>query len=114
LEKTIVIDGKPVRFKSTGAIPLRYKSQFGKDFFKELMKISVLEGDQIKPEDLEKVDFDVFYNIAWTMAKTADPSIPDPVEWLDGFEVFPMLDIIPELQELIHSNLTTEGNTQKK
>lgn len=117
MEKTIVIDGKPVRFKSTGAVPLRYKAQFGKDFFKELIKISALEGlegKQIKPQDLEKVDFDVFYNIAWVMAKTADSSIPDPIEWLDEFEVFPMLDIIPELQELIHSNLTAKGDTQKK
>ena len=42
MEKTITIDGKQVRFKSNGATPLRYKAQFGKDYFKEIMKLSTI------------------------------------------------------------------------
>jgi hypothetical protein len=114
MEKTIIIDGKEVRFKSTAATPLRYKAQFGKDFFADVVKIGALEKlmkldpENIKREDLEGIDFDMFYNIAWTMAKTADPSIPDPIAWLDQFDVFPMLDIIPELQDLILSNIQSK------
>jgi hypothetical protein len=109
MEKTIVIDGKQVRFKSTGATPLRYKAQFHKDFFVEIIKLNTLKkiknGDDIKPEDVEHVDFDVLYNIIWVMAKTANPTIPEPVEWLDTFEEFPLMDIVPKVQDLIGASL---------
>ena len=36
MEKTLTIDGKEVRFKSTAATPLRYKAQFNKDYFNVL------------------------------------------------------------------------------
>ena len=44
MEKTILIDGKQVTFKSTAATPLRYKRQFGKDFFADIIKLSALDG----------------------------------------------------------------------
>lgn len=114
MEKTMVIDGKEVRFKSTGATALRYKAQFGKDYFTEILKMGALEKidvgedwSKIDPKDLDALDFEVFYNIFYTMAKTADPSLPDPLTWLDQFDTFPILDILPELQDLITSSLKT-------
>jgi hypothetical protein len=108
MEKTITIDGKKVRFKSTGATPLRYKSQFGRDYFKEILKLSPLESLQNKKnlttEDLDILDFEVFYNISWILAKTADPTIPEPVEWLEQFDEFPIVEIVPELQDLMISS----------
>ena len=32
MEKTLTIDGKQIRFKSTAATLIRYKTQFGRDF----------------------------------------------------------------------------------
>jgi hypothetical protein len=107
MEKTITIDGKKVSFKSNGATPLRYKVQFGKDYFKEILKLAPLtklKDKELKPADLDALDFDVFFNISWVMAKTADPTIPEPLEWLEKFEEFPMATIIPELQELMVSS----------
>ncbi|MBS6888630.1 MAG: hypothetical protein KH200_12075 [Clostridium sp.] len=97
MEKTIEIDNKRVSFKSTAATPLRYKAQFGKDFFVDIMKLSSLDGLNSKKIDLKKIDkldFDVFYNIIWVLAKTADKKTPDPITWLDGFEEFPLFDSI--------------------
>lgn len=111
MEKTIVIDGKSVSFKSNAATPLRYKAQFRKDFFSEILKLSGLEGLNFEKIDIEKIDrldFEVFYNIIWVLAKTADKTIPDPMSWLDGFEEFPLLEIIPELQDLILSSIQTK------
>lgn len=111
MEKTIEIDNKRVSFKSTAATPLRYKAQFGKDFFVDIMKLSSLDGLNSKKIDLKKIDkldFDVFYNIIWVLAKTADKKTPDPITWLDGFEEFPLFDIIPELQDLILSSMQTK------
>jgi hypothetical protein len=113
MEKTIVIDGQKVRFKSNGATPLRYKAQFGKDYLKEILKMSPLENmnkkknKDVNVKDLEVLDFEVFYNIAWIMAKTADPTIPEPIEWLSGFEEFPIAEIFPEMQELMIATLTS-------
>jgi hypothetical protein len=111
MEKTITIDGKQVRFKSNGATPLRYKAQFGKDYFKEIMKLAQLEKLQgkkkISAADLDALDFEVFYNISWIMAKTAEPTIPEPLEWLEQFDEFPMIDIIPEIQDLLLSSFQT-------
>ena len=115
MEKTITIDGKKVRFKSNGATPLRYKAQFGKDYFREILKLQPLQklsGKKgITADELAALDFEVFYNISWIMAKTADPTIPEPLEWLDQFDEFPMADVIPQLQDLMTSSFQS---TKKK
>lgn len=108
MEKTIMIDDKAVRFRSSGATALRYKMQFNKDFLAEILKLNSLQKlnfQEAAPSDFNSIDFEVFYNISWTLAKTADPSIPDPLTWLDTFDTFPLLDILPELQELITSSI---------
>jgi hypothetical protein len=110
MEKTITIDGQKVRFKSNGATPLRYKAQFGRDYLKEILKMSPLDKSKSKKKDLdskdlEVLDFEVFYNICWIMAKTADPTIPEPIEWLEGFDEFPIAEIFPEMQELMIASL---------
>ena len=112
MEKTIEIDGKKVRFKTNGATPLRYKAQFGTDYFKEILKLAPLQklqgnNQSITADDMQHLDFEVFYNISWIMAKTADPTIPEPLEWLEQFDVFPMAVVIPELQDLMLSSFQT-------
>lgn len=114
MEKTIIINGKQVAFKSSGAIPLRYKSQFGRDFFKDLLSLGLTElnfegmNEQEQIEVIRQIDFDLFYNIAWTFAKTADKSIPEPIEWLDQFDTFPIIEIVPELTDLLTASLMTK------
>ena len=59
--------------------------------------------------NLEKFKLETIYDILWTLAKTADPSIPPPVDWLDGFERFPVLQIFAEVQDLIMANLRIDS-----
>lgn len=111
MEKTLTIDGKEVRFKSTAATPLRYKAQFGKDYFAEIMKMGDLTNiktSKLSYKDLQKVDFETFYNIIWVLAKTAKKDIPEPLEWLDTFDEFPLMEIIPEVQDLITASLQSK------
>ncbi|WP_085521424.1 hypothetical protein [Tuberibacillus sp. Marseille-P3662] len=110
MEKTITIDDKQVKFESKGSTPLRYKKQFNSDFFTDLMKMQELAKIQKKKtqptyEEIKSLDMEVFYNICWVLAKTADPNIPEPLEWLDKFDVFPLVNILTELQELITASL---------
>jgi len=131
MEKIITIDGRQVKFKSTGAFLLRYKAQFHRDALKDIYKMQdaieivketiideatgekkVVEKQVVK--NIDAVDLDVFYNLVWTLAKTADKTIEPPFEWLDEFGEFPLNDIIPELQDLIFSCLGSTVESKKK
>jgi hypothetical protein len=109
VEKTLTIDGQEVKFKSTGGTPLRYKAQFQKDFLADMMKLNMLKRLDFKnlnPDEFDLFDFEPYYNLVWALAKTADPSIPEPIAWLDRFESFPVLRIADELQEMLVSSLS--------
>ncbi len=113
MEKTIEISGKQVNFKTSGAIPKRYKMQFQRDFFKDLLSMGAAASvdGKVSVDEIKNINFDLFYDIAWAMAKTADPTIPDPLTWLDGFEEFPIMEILPELQDMLAATIST---TKKK
>ena len=121
MEKTITIDGKDVRFRSSGATPLHYMNQFQSDYTKDIVKMGV---DLVVDKDLKsmsekeqlelvrQLDFNFFYRVAWTFAKTAEKSIPDPLTWLDGFDEFPIVEILPELQEMLLLSITTKKKSK--
>jgi hypothetical protein len=111
MEKTLTIDGKHVTFKSTGAFLLRYKAQFGRDALGDLMKMAKASEDIENTTELSTLDLTPFLHIIWTLAKTADPSIPDPFAWLDSFDEFPLLEILPELQDMVTATL--QGSKKK-
>lgn len=109
MEKTIVIDGKEVKFKSNGSTALRYKVQFGRDYLTEIFKLKPLlelDPENLTAEDIANLDSEVFYNLVWSLAKTADNTIPDLLTWLDTFDTFPIFEILPDLQEMIVANIT--------
>lgn len=122
MEKTLIIDGKEVRLKSTAGTLRRYRNQFNKDFFADIMKMYPLMQLQAKGIDtnnldyqtLQHIDFSVFENIMWALAKTADNSIPDPDTWFDSFEEFPVMEILPEIQGLIEKSLQGTKKKMKK
>jgi hypothetical protein len=116
MEKTVYIDEKPVRLRSTAALPMRYKAQFRRDYFADLMKLAKVIGpgakgrkldlSKITFEDLDHFDMEVLYNMIWTMAKSADRSIPDPIEWLDQFETFPLAELLSEIKDLLENSIS--------
>lgn len=123
MEKTVTIDGKEVRLKATAALPIRYKSQFGRDFFSDILKLLKLfplkdldldkdEVDQDALKYIDHVDFEVFYNLIWTMAKNADKSIPDPETWFDQFAIFSLEDVLPDLFELLEGVMGSKKKTR--
>ncbi|PGL87871.1 hypothetical protein CN931_01420 [Bacillus sp. AFS054943] len=110
MEKTIIIDGQKVKLKATAATVKRYKAQFRRNLFADLMALGAInaltsaDGEQpidVSNLDLSKVDFELIYDLTWLYAKTADPNIPDPMTWLDEFEEFPIEEIMPEVMGLV-------------
>jgi len=113
MEKILIIDGRQVKFKSTGAFLLRYKAQFGRDALQDILKLQGAIDNKNQIKNIGALDLEVFYNLVWTLAKTADPSIPPPLEWLDEFSEFPLMDIIPEIVDMIFSCLTSTVESKK-
>jgi hypothetical protein len=114
MEKILTIDGRQVKFKSTGAFLLRYKAQFGRDALQDIFKLQDAVDSKNRIKNIDALDLEVFYNLVWTLAKTADPSIPPPLEWLDTFGEFPLAEIVPEVIDLIFSSLGTTVEPKKK
>ena len=117
MEKTIEIDGKKVKLKSTAGTPKRYKAQFRKDYFSELLKLSKLMASNTGEEfdlakidysELDYLDFEVFYNFIWVLAKTANKEIGDPLDWLDEFDSMPLAEIFPEIIDLLESSISSK------
>lgn len=111
MEKTITIDGKKVAFKATASTTRRYRQLFGRDL---ILDMQALSEASVKGE-LSASNLEAFENIAFTMAKQADDSIPDDAdEWLDGFSMFSIYQILPQLIELWGLNQKTLSKSKKK
>ena len=72
-------------------------------------------GDNTEEEsNLDLFSLEMFENIAFIMAKHADPSIPDEVEdWLDEFNTFSIYQVLPQLIELWGMNIKTDAEAKK-
>ena len=105
MKRNITIDGQEVPFKASAAIPRIYRMRFLRDLEKGI--------DKNDPENsnLDLFSLEMFENIAYVMAKHADPSIPDtPEEWLDGFNTFSIYQVLPQIIELWGLNTQTDVN----
>ena len=116
IKKTITVDGIEVPFKASATLPRLYRAKFRKDIFKDFsaLKNSVDESDENK-SGLGIESLEVFENIAWTMAKHADPeNVPDsPDEWLEQFNTFSIYEVLPKLFELWGVNLEVQAESKK-
>ena len=115
MTKVIRIDGKQVPFKASAAIPRLYRVKYGRDIFKDLMTLEKeLNENKEENSGLDVFSLETFENIAYLMAKHADPSLPDTAEeWLDEFSVFSIYQVLPEIIELWGLNVQTQSVSKK-
>ena len=115
LTKTIEIDGKQVPFKASAAIPRIYRIKFHRDVYKDLAALEKVVGKNAEENsNLDMFSLEMFENIAYIMAKHADPSIPDtPEEWLDNFNTFSIYQVLPKIIELWGLNVQTDVQSKK-
>lgn len=115
LVKQVEIDGKQVPFKASAAIPRIYRIKFGRDIYKDLSSLekAVGDGDEAS-SNLDLFSLEMFENIAYVMAKHADPAIPDTAEeWLDEFNTFSIYQVLPSIIELWGLNTQTDIQSKK-
>lgn len=135
--KTIKFDeSHSVEMSSNIGWLLTYRSQFGKDILPDLMPVieslvtlaaSLFDGSaEITAEEviakidrdalsdlylsLSNLEFTTIINIAWSLAKTADDSIPAPEEWVKQFDVFPFDILIIEMFKMIAESSVSTKN----
>ena len=115
LVKTIEIDGKPVKFKASAAIPRIYRIKFQRDIYKDLASLEkTIDKSSEEVSNLDLFSLEMFENIAYVMVKHADPEIPDtPDEWLDDFNTFSIYQVLPKIIELWGLNVKTDAEAKK-
>lgn len=115
MTKMVEIDGKQVPFKASAAIPRIYRIKFQRDVYKDLAALEKAVGKSKEEEsNLDLFSLEMFENIAYIMAKHADPTIPDtPEEWLDNFNTFSIYQVLPKIIELWGLNVQTDVQSKK-
>ena len=99
MEKIITVEGKDLKFKATGATPIFYKDKFGDDMLVDIA--SLTQGFDAKSQTMPPQLIEKFGKIAYIMHKQGDPEQPDDwIEWLDQFEMFSIVEILPQIMEL--------------
>lgn len=112
MEKIVDIDGKKIAFKATASTARKYRQQFNRDLLIDMQELSksVSAGGTLSASALE-----CFENIAYTMAKQADDTIPGTAdEWLDTFDMFSIYQILPQIIELWGVSTETLETNKKK
>lgn len=124
MQKTVLIDGKAVEFRSTAALPRLYRIKFGRDLFADIAKMQKALNEEQERQKAENGSMSqlppdalfIFENLAYIMAKSANPNgVPDSVdEWLDSFETFSVYAVLPEILELWTANNAQISKPAKK
>lgn len=113
MEKLITIGTESVKFKASAATVRIYRQLFQRDLLVDMTQLinAGASGSTFTGEQLE-----IFENFAYTCARQADPEgVPaTPDEWLDGFEMLDIYDVLPELIGLWTAQNKTLEETKKK
>ena len=116
MTKKINIDGKDVMFKASAAIPRIYRLKFHRDIYKDLRDLEkAVDSSSEEQSSLDLFSLEMFENIAFIMARHADPTaVPDsPEDWLDEFNTFSIYQVLPEIIELWGLNVQSEVESKK-
>lgn len=116
MTKKINIDGKDVMFKASAAIPRIYRLKFHRDIYKDLRDLEkAVDSSSEEQSSLDLFSLEMFENIAFVMAKHANPTaVPDsPEDWLDEFNTFSIYQVLPEIIELWGLNVQSEVESKK-
>ena len=115
IQKNIIIDGIDVPFKASAAVPRLYRLKFRRDIYQDFAALQKSVGENTEESSaLDIESLEVFENIAYIMAKHADPVVPaSPDEWLEQFNTFSIYEILPQLIDLWGLNVETQVKSKK-
>jgi len=117
ITKTIQIDGKDVTFRASAAIPRMYRIRFRRDIYQDMAQLTKeVDANDPNKSEIELDNLEMFENIAYLMAKHADPdNVPNtPEDWLEQFNTFSIYTVLPKIIELWGLNTEQQAESKKK
>ena len=125
MERILKIDGKDVSLKASSLVPRLYRFRFKRDMMRDMVQLrKAYRRAKELPEEateeeraeasMNELDLTIFENVAYIMAKHADASVADsPEEWLDGFNMFSIYEVLPAILELWGMSEATTSTAKK-
>lgn len=108
MERTVEVNGKKIKLKATNQTPFIYRRYFRKDFFQELSRAFNniptnlnMNNDMDRQLISENINTRFFYELVWTLAKTANRKIPKMKEWLQNVPEASILEIAIDASDLV-------------
>lgn len=99
--KEIKIGEEKVLFKASGALPVLYRQETGRDFFADVQTMGA-ESDKM-------------LDMAWVMHKHAVPDEHgERLEWLERFEFMDMNNALVSIMEMLTDTQKTTSAAKKK
>lgn len=127
IEKTITVEGRPFKMRSSALVPKLYRAYFGRDMVRDMHKLAeAYKKVQNLPKDatdeereaaqFEVADLEVFENLAWISMKHAGEDVGEtPEQWLESLDgVFSIYEVLPTLLDLWKTNNLTTSKPRKK
>ena len=139
MDKIVIIDGKEVGLRATALTPRLYRHKIGRDIIRDLNQLKRNYEKAIDAQNIQKpgkdateqqvndyeqamqdaqlsvMDLEIFENVAFVMARQYDQNLPNtPEEWLEGFAVFSIYEILPDILTLWQLNQQTTSTPKKK
>ena len=128
MRRTIRVGKKNIALKASALVPRLYRYKFGRDLVADMNQLrkaynkaqkAVSESaseEEKQDAQLSVMDLTIFENVAYIMAKHADPNVPkEPDAWLDSIPgIFSVYEILPVILEMWDANKKTTSTPVKK
>lgn len=117
MDRTVEIDDRQVKFRATARTPRLYRALIGRDMISDMNKLmKAYERKKDSDEDLDIIDLQIFEDVAYIMARHADPDMQEKTadDWLDTFNMFSVYAILPHILELWAMNTRQTSQSKKK
>lgn len=78
--------------------------------------IKAFENKQKDEDEFDVINLQIFEDVAYTMARHANPDIEEKTadDWLDTFDMFSILEVLPHILELWAVNTKQTAKSKKK
>ena len=116
MDKVIDINGKEVKFRATARTPRLYRALIQRDMIQDMNKLmKAFKRKKEDDDDLDVVDLQIFEDVAYTMARHANPDMEEKPadEWLDTFDMFSIYEVLPHILELWALNTKQTSELKK-
>lgn len=127
--RTIRVGELEIPMRASALVPRLYRAKFGRDMMRDLLALSgkikkAAKSDNADGDDnadgsdsgFDQIDLTIFENVAWILAKHADPAVPsEPDDWLDSIpSILSIYEALPQILALWSDNLKTTSLPRKK